>query len=142
MFRTAIAVAAAALLAGCVSAPRPGTQAQRPTRSAPPPMTSPSPQVAPSTGGFIAPRIMRLPGLEAVIGKNATALANTFGAPRLEVREGDAVKLQFSAEACVLDVYLYPLEPGGQPQATYVDARRSSDGLDVDRAACVAALRR
>ncbi len=85
---------------------------------------------------------MQLPGLEGVIGQNGTALANTFGAPRLEVREGDALKLQFSGEACVLDVYLYPLRPGAEPSATYVDARRASDGLDVDRAACVAALRR
>ena len=32
--------------------------------------------------------------------------------------------------------------PGAAPKATYVDARRSSDGLDVDRAACVKALKR
>ena len=30
----------------------------------------------------------------------------------------------------------------GEPSATYVDARRASDGLDVDRAACVQALKR
>jgi hypothetical protein len=41
----------------------------------------------------------------------------------------------------VLDVYLYPPSPGATPSATYVDARRPSDGLDVDRAACVRALR-
>jgi hypothetical protein len=41
----------------------------------------------------------------------------------------------------VLDVYLYPLTQGAEPTATYVDARRASDGLDVDRARCVAALR-
>ena len=85
---------------------------------------------------------MNLPGLEGVIGKNETALANMFGPPRLSVKEGDARKLQFVGRACVLDVYLYPLEPRGQPSATYVDARRASDGLDVDRAACVRALRR
>ena len=34
------------------------------------------------------------------------------------------------------------LDSGGDPVATHVDARRSSDGKDVDRAACVAALRR
>jgi hypothetical protein len=34
------------------------------------------------------------------------------------------------------------LRPGAEPVATYVDARRPSDGLDVDRAACVAALQR
>lgn len=85
---------------------------------------------------------MTLPGLEGVIGKDETALANLFGAPRLNVKEGDARKLQFIGEACVLDIYLYPLRAGGEPSATYVDARRASDGLDVDRANCVAALRR
>lgn len=85
---------------------------------------------------------MSLPGLENVIGKNETALANMFGAPRLTVKEGDARKLQFTGEACVLDIYLYPLQPRAEPSATHVDARRASDGQDVDRAACVAALRR
>ncbi|SFO87932.1 hypothetical protein [Qipengyuania nanhaisediminis] len=128
-------------LSACVSAP--------PAPSAPPPrapVTTPPPQqpveVAPSSGGFIAPRVMNVPGLEGVIGKNATALANIFGPPRLEVKEGDALKLQFTGPACVLDIYLYPLSPGAQPSATYVSARRASDSLDVDRAACVAALRR
>jgi hypothetical protein len=85
---------------------------------------------------------MNMPGLEGVIGSNAAALAAVFGTPRLQVREGDALKLQFTGEACVLDVYLYPLTQGAEPTATYVDARRASDGLDVDRARCVAALRR
>ncbi|WP_420834960.1 hypothetical protein [Pelagerythrobacter marensis] len=86
--------------------------------------------------------MMDLPGLEGVIGADADALQRTFGTARLDVWEGDARKLQFSGEACVLDVYLYPLRPGAEPTATYVDTRRSSDGFDVDRAACVAALRR
>jgi len=85
---------------------------------------------------------MNMAGLEGVIGADAEALQRTFGIARLDVREGDVRKLQYSGEACVLDVYLYPLRPGAEPTATYVDARRSSDGLDVDRAACVAALRR
>ena len=76
------------------------------------------------------------------LSRNETALANMFGPPRLNVTEGDAKKLQFAGDACVLDIYLYPLEPRGEPSATYVDARRASDGLDVDRAACVQALKR
>ncbi len=85
---------------------------------------------------------MSLPGLEGVIGADETALERQFGQPRLDVWEGDARKLQFSGEPCVLDVYLYPPRPGAKPTATYVDARRASDGLDVDRAACVRALKR
>lgn len=141
------ALLALTVLSGCVSAPsadqRPGTPGQsvRPPTT-PPPMAVPRPPSGTQPGAFIAPRVMNMPGLEAVIGRNETALANLFGPPRLQVREGDALKLQFTGEACVLDIYLYPLQPGGEPSATYVDARRASDGLDVDRANCVAALRR
>jgi hypothetical protein len=108
---------------------RPHTGKVPPTKPAPPPKPV-----------FRAPEIQRLPGLESVIDRDAAALTREFGKPRLEVREGDMRKLQFAGEPCVLDVYLYPLRPGSEPVATYVDARRSSDGLDVDRAACIAAL--
>ena len=82
-----------------------------------------------------------MPGLEGVIGASAAELTRQFGPPRLEVWEGDARKLQFSGPACVLDAYLYPAPRGNELQATYVDARRASDGREVDRATCVAALR-
>ena len=83
-----------------------------------------------------------MPGLEAVIGSDASALVRLFGPAELDVREGDTRKLQFRGKPCVLDVYLYPYAPGQQPRATYVDARRASDGRDVNRASCVSALRR
>lgn len=86
-------------------------------------------------------RIQNLPGLEGVIGASANDLFRQFGQPRLDVAEGDARKLQYVGPACVLDIFLYPAQPGREAQATYVEARRASDGQDVDRAACVAALR-
>jgi len=86
-------------------------------------------------------QVQALPGIDGVIGATAADLTRQFGKPRLEVWEGDARKLQFSAAACILDVFLYPGAAGREPQATYVDARRASDGQDVDRAACIAALR-
>lgn len=88
-----------------------------------------------------AARIQNLPGLEGVIGAGTTELTRQFGNPRLDVSEGDARKLQFVGPACVLDIFLYPGPNGREAQATYVEARRASDGQDVDRAACVAALR-
>lgn len=103
------------------------------------PATNPA---APAASGFRAARVMNLPGLEGVIGASPSQLERQFGQARLDVWEGDARKLQFSGEPCVLDVYLYPPRPGAEPTAAYVDARRSSDGLDVDRAACVKALKR
>ena len=81
-------------------------------------------------------------GLDSIIRREAGALERQFGTPRLNVREGDMRKLQFAGAACVLDVYLYPLRPGGDPVATWVEARRASDGAAVDRAACARALSR
>lgn len=76
-----------------------------------------------------------------IIGADADTLIHEFGAPRLDIRDGDARKLQWSGTACILDAYLYPADHGAQPLATFVDARRG-DGRDVDRAACIAALRK
>jgi len=89
-----------------------------------------------------AAHVQSLPGLEGVIGADAAQLSRMFGPPRLDVVEGDARKLQFSAVPCVLDVYLYPPAPGQAPRASYVDARRAGDARDVDRAACVAAMKK
>lgn len=86
-------------------------------------------------------QVQMVPGLENVIGANRGQLLGLFGQPRLDVWEGDARKLQFAGTACVLDIYLYPSATSKEPRATYVESRRSSDGRDVDRAACVAALR-
>ncbi|MEO0032141.1 MAG: hypothetical protein RIS94_1899 [Pseudomonadota bacterium] len=88
-----------------------------------------------------AATVQTIPGLEGVIGADADQLTRLFGAPRLDIREEDARKLQWSGTACILDAYLYPIAPGGRATAAYVDARRG-DGRDVDRAACVSALRR
>jgi hypothetical protein len=137
----AAALLALPLLAACAAVP--SAQPQRSTAPQQRPRTSavpPSKPAPPPKAVFRAPEIQRLPGLESVIDKDAAALTREFGKPRLEVREGDMRKLQFAGEPCVLDVYLYPLRPGSEPIATYVDARRASDGLDVDRAACIAAL--
>lgn len=113
--------------ASAVTAPRPSRvpSTRRPQRHATPP-----PAV-----------VQQIPGLETVIGATAAQLSGQFGDPRLDVWEGDARKLQFSGEPCVLDVYLYPREAGREPQATYVDARRA-DGQDTDKLACATALRR
>ena len=123
----------APLLGACVSAGSapvlapgsgPSTNAQRP---APPPTTR-------------SPSTMRMAGLEGVIGANAGQLVRRFGAPQLDIVEGDARKLQFAGEACVLDIFLYPQREGATETATHIEARRASDGRDVDRAACVSAL--
>lgn len=132
------------LIAACVAVPPSQPESPRAPPVVRPPTTGvpPTRPIQPPQVGFRAPQILRLPGLEGVIEQNFAGLVRQFGSPRLEVAEGDMRKLQFSGQACVLDVFLYPLREGGEPVATYVDARRPSDGQDVDRAACVQALRR
>lgn len=98
--------------------------------------SAPSPATRPPT----SVSIRAAPGLEGVIGASADQLVREFGPPRLDVLEGEARKLQWSGPACILDVYLYPPAQGERPVGTYLDARRG-DGRDVDRVACIAALR-
>ena len=81
------------------------------------------------------------PGLDGVVGATQAQLVGQFGDPRLDVIEGDARKLQFTSEACVLDIFLYPTSRSPQPIATWVEARRASDGRSVDKGSCVRALR-
>ncbi|HEY7810447.1 MAG TPA: hypothetical protein VIA98_08715 [Allosphingosinicella sp.] len=111
------ALAAALLLAACASTPV--------AKPVAPPAAKPQSYTA--------------VGLESVLGRTARALETQFGRPDLDIREGKARKLQFSAPACVLDAYLYPPAAGGEPIVTHVDARLP-DGRDFDRASCVAAL--
>ena len=130
------------LAAACATTVPPSSQPDVRPGNPVPRVSVPVPRTQPAapTGSFIPPRVMNVPGLEGVIGQTAAGLQAQFGVPRLDVFEGDVRKLQFAGEPCVLDIYLYPLQPGAEPTATYVDARRVSDALDVDRAACVRAL--
>ena len=145
MTRLLLAAAATMALAACVSAPSgviPSTQTPPPARPTVTQPVAPQISVPPPIAGFIMPEIMSARGLDNVLRENSASLLRRFGTPRLQTAEGDMRKLQFAGEACVLDIYLYPLAPGGDPVATWVEARRSSDGANVDRAACVAALGR
>lgn len=131
-----VATSLALLLAACSS----GSVSSTPN---PPKRTSGVPAVRQPTRSI--PRdaqVQMVAGLEGVIGSNQGQLVRMFGPPRLDVWEGDARKLQFTGNACVLDIFLYPSASSRDPHATYVDARRASDGQDVDRAACVNALKK
>ena len=69
-----------------------------------------------------------------LIGLDAKALATRFGQPRLQVREGDSIKLQFAGGPCLLDAYLYPSP--SLPRVTHVDTR-NREGLPVAQAECI-----
>jgi hypothetical protein len=116
MIARRLSLIAALVLAGC--------QQGRPPRSA-----------------GAAPPPMREAGLGRVLGRTAPQLVQLFGPADLDAREGNARRLQFTGAACILDAYLYPPERGGEPEASYVDAR-TPQGDDMDRASCVSALSR
>lgn len=102
---------------------------------------SATPRSAPSTT-FRTPVVQNERGLESVIGKGASALTQRFGKARLDLSEGDARKLQFSSNDCVLDIFLYPLRDNAAPVATHVEARRRVGGANTDRAQCIEEVER
>ena len=131
------------LLAACATPRAPVAPTPAPAPVASPTRPRPVPTVAPQppTAGFLSPEIMRGPGLDGVVREHAPSLLRQFGTPRLDVAEGDMRKLQWAGEACVLDIYLYPLRPDADPVATWLEARRASDGAEVDLLLCMQALR-
>ena len=133
---------AALALSACATTPQQAAPPppERPREATQVPPTRPQPGY--TTSGFIAPEVMEGPGLGGIIRENAATLQRRFGAPRLDVLEGDMRKLQFTGQACVLDIFLYPLSAGAEPVATWIEARRASDGASVDRLACIQALSR
>lgn len=125
--RSLTGAALALLAAGCASTPA----AKRPV-------------VAGTPGSAIIrlPEVMQAAGLESVIGASAGAITRRLGEPRLDWLDGDVRKLQFAGQACVMDVYLYPLQPGGEPVATHVEARLREGGAAIDRATCLREIAR
>ncbi|RJY09530.1 hypothetical protein [Aurantiacibacter aquimixticola] len=139
--RLALTILSAALLSACATVV-PQTQVppappRDPVQTQVPPTR---PVVAQPGAGFRQPQILEAPGLSGIVREPATSLVRRFGQPRLNVTEGDMRKLQFTGTACVLDVFLYPLAPGAEPVATWIETRRASDGAPVDRLACIEAL--
>lgn len=123
--RSAILACAASLLAGCAST---------------------IPAAGPPLRAKTAPPVAALPpldtvGLAAILNRSDQELVALFGPPRLDVREGNGRKLQFSGQSCVLDVYLYPPENGGEARSNYADAR-DLQGAAVDRGKCVERLKK
>lgn len=91
----------------------------------------------PATPAFRAPAVMGTAGLEGIIGERAGSLVRRFGEARIDLAEGDARKLQFTSDRCVLDVFLYPLQSNAEPVATHVVARERKGGGETDRARCI-----
>jgi hypothetical protein len=141
--RFLLALTLAPLLAACGAGAGGGKLASASTRPAPSaPSKARTPVRTPVAVKPMPIRAAAVAGLEGVIGATSADLLRQFGPARLDVWEGDARKLQFTGSPCVLDIYLYPPALGREPQASHVEARRASDGEEVDRIACVSALRK
>lgn len=96
-----------------------------------PPGPMHAPPAGPPASAFLRPGPLK--------GMDARHLIQQFGQPRLDIRESTVRKLQFAGARCVLDAYLYVPPQGGEPVVTHVDARTPA-GVDIDPAACAAAL--
>jgi hypothetical protein len=113
--RRSLALALPLFLAACASRPQPPV-AETPT---PPPSNQP----------------------RRLLGLTANELVSQLGTPRLQVREGVSLKIQFQNQRCTLDAYLYPQTSGGQLRVSHIDTRGPS-GVDTDQAACISSLER
>lgn len=124
---------AAPLLVACVGSGTTPIVSDGPLRSARP---------APATETFRRPEIDRETGLESVLGQRAAALLSRYGKARIDLKEGDARKLQFAGERCILDVFLYPLEAGAEPVSTHVEARERKGGGNTSKSRCLSEIAR
>ncbi len=129
MHKVIPALLALALVSGCIAPSNPPPSARASAPAAATPAFRPAPPV-------------RTTGIEGVVGQQARTLLSRFGEPRIDMAEGDARKLQFASARCVLDVFLYPRERGGEPVASHVEARERGSGQQIDRAACLADIAR
>lgn len=99
------------------------------------PQTTAQPSSAPA---YRAPTARSGPGADGILGQSAPFLVSRFGAARIDMAEGDARKLQFASESCVLDIYLYPVGAGNAPVATHVATRLRQGGGETDNDRCIA----
>ena len=134
MRRAFISLGMALILAGCSAGSANGSY----VRGTPAAGTSAQPSQTAPTQGFRSPQVMRGVGVDSVIGAGVRDLTNRFGEARIDLTEGDARKLQFISDRCVLDIFLYPLEANTAPVATHVEARVREGGAATDRAMCIA----
>ncbi len=86
------------------------------------------------------PTLRPPPPMPSLVGYDAKRLGELFGTPDIDVAEGNARKLQFVNETCVLDAFLYPPRQGEKPVTTFVDTRdRRGNAVDADT--CLRSLR-
>lgn len=78
----------------------------------------------------------------SLLGSSARALLSRYGNPRIDRLEGEARKLQFAGDDCVVDIYLYPQTAGAERVATFATARLRDGGSRVNADQCLAGIER
>lgn len=107
-----------------------------------PPSAVPKPVFTPATPRPAQPDrpLPAEPSSSGIIGSDARALIRLLGEPRLDIRDPEARKLQFSNGRCILDAYLYAQRSRREPVVSYAEARTTA-GATMDVATCVGQLR-
>jgi hypothetical protein len=125
-------------LAACTGRTLPPNGSAAPATSTASATTTTSPDVQQATAS--APASTENAHSEDLVGLGPDELQHLFGHPQMVRDETGAEIWQYRAQACVLDLYLYPQESQGTAlRVTYLEARdRSAASLATDP--CVTAL--
>jgi hypothetical protein len=125
-------------LAACTGRTLPPSASAAPAASNATATATPAPTVQPATA--TASATTDSTNSKNLMGLGPDELQHLFGHPQLVRDETGAEVWQYRAQACVLDLYLYPQESEGTPlRVTYLEARdRSAASLATDP--CVSAL--
>jgi hypothetical protein len=126
-------------LTACTGRTLPPSVSAAPAASSPAATATPSPTAQPAA--TTASATAGTTHSKDLMGLGPDELQHLFGHPQLVRDETGAEVWQYRAEACVLDLYLYPQESAGTAlRVTYLEARdRSAASLATDP--CVSALR-
>jgi len=125
-------------LTACASRTLPPSASAAPATSTVSTAQTPAPAVRPAIA--TAPAATESTHSKDLVGMGPDELQHLFGHPQLVRGETGAEVWQYRAQACVLDLYLYPQESQGTAlRVTYLEARdRSAASLAADP--CVNAL--
>ena len=80
------------------------------------------------TGAAPTAVVAKAPPAEALIGASWGALINMLGEPDLVRHDQDVEVWQYPGQSCVLLLYLYKPETGGDPKTAFIDARDKQAG--------------
>ena len=99
-----------------------------------------TPDTAPVQPPTSTPLLSNTHEHENLNGMTAVNLVEHLGTPRIQIREGDGLKIQFAGPNCLLDAYLYqPPNSSGAPRVTHIDAR-NYQGDPFNPKACIASI--